>query len=188
MFLAASVSLLFHLLNGDTPESTPQMLAFPVSGRFFQGSDHLTGNAAHPVLLITRLPADAHTFADYLRYLRGELLELYKHQEFSARDLAQEMRKANLPFQMPAIRFNFDRPQALTALSGAAVSYQPMPLHTMTMDLFIDVMEWENTWQIRFEYMVDVFSAEHIEQLATQFIRLLQRANDEHIALPQLLS
>ncbi len=182
MMLAATFTLMFHRINGDTADSLPQMVAFPVSGRFFDDGETMTGNSAHPVPLLTQLQSDEQTFAEYLQYVRGELFEVYKHQQFSARDIAASA-PAKQPFKLPAVRFNFDRPQVLEALNGVPAHYQPLPLHYMPMDLFLDVLEWDDTWQLRFEYPTDIYSAEHIQQLAADFIQLLQTVCSDHQVL-----
>ena len=175
MTMLAAYTLLLHRITG----SDEVIIGFPGAGRFFEGSEKLTGYCAHMVPFYSQLDY-TQSFHDYLDFVRQRLLSVYDHQQYPFSSL---IRKLNLPQDMSrgaaiSFEFNLDRFTQFPNMHGLQVTPYDLGIQYAKYDLILDVLDIGNDILLKFEYASDCFSENRIQRLAGHYLSLLNALVD----------
>ncbi|MFB2836378.1 MupA/Atu3671 family FMN-dependent luciferase-like monooxygenase, partial [Floridanema evergladense] len=181
MTLLSVYATLFHRLTGQDDI----IIGVPTSGRSMNGSEGIVGYCTHILPIRSQLSGNP-TFAEYIKQMRGTLLQAYEHQDYP---FAQLLNKLNLPrdnsrllnlprdnSRLPLVSVSFNLEPHITApeVFGLEVSLYPQAINFKDRDLHLNVTEIAGELLIECDYNTDLFNADTIEGWLSHFQTLLQ--------------
>lgn len=178
MTLATAFVVLLHRYGGGTD------IAFgtPVANRLREEIESTLGLFVNTLVLRSRLDGNP-TLAELLAGMRAQTLAAYQHQEVPFEEVVEAL-------EVPRSRALSPLFQVLLTLQNAplertkveGLEWAPVPVETgmAKFDLSLAMRETPEGLVGRLEYRSDLFLPETIEQMAGDFVRLLER-------LPEML-
>ncbi|WP_292867177.1 non-ribosomal peptide synthetase/type I polyketide synthase [Nostoc sp. LPT] len=171
MILLSVYTTLIHRLTGQDDI----IVGVPTSGRSLLGGEGMVGYCAHFLPIRSELAGNP-TFVEYLKQMRGNLLEAYEHQDYS---FAQLLNQLNLPRDtsrspLVDVSFNLEPPITLPQMSQLDVNLLPQVVNFKDQDLHLNVAERAGELLLECNYNTDLFDAYTIERWLSHFQTLLQ--------------
>nr|ALT22105.1 nonribosomal peptide synthetase [Anabaena sp. XPORK13A] len=170
MTLLATYKVLLHRLTGEEEI----VVGIPTAGRSLPGSESIVGYCVHLLPIKTNLRADA-TFGEYLKHIRGVLLDGYEHQDYPFATLLNKL-DLNRDFSRPALvsaAFNLDLPLGKPSMFGVEMSFMSPPKIPLAYDIYLTITEAEGELFLDCGYNLDVFNDETIQRWLNHFQTLL---------------
>lgn len=169
MTLFSLYTLWLHRLSGHEE----LMVGMPVAGRSVKGADCLVGYCTHLLPILSRVKWD-ESFADYLKRMRGVLLDGYQHQDYPFSRLMENLDLHRKGLQGPWIQalFNLDRPGEIPSFSGLDVSWQSQSIAHSAFDLVFNLTEVGEEIVLECDFNRDRFFSSTIEQFVDCFMTL----------------
>jgi amino acid adenylation domain-containing protein len=175
MTCLAAYLMLLHRITGDEDI----VIGVPTSGRAMEGSETLVGYLTHLLPICSRLTGNPE-FRDYLKQVKGALLDAMEHQDYPFANLLQKLDLPRDPSRSPLLSatFNMDQPPALPSMGAATVTLTPPPVRFSSFELAMNVTDLGGTLVIECKYHSSLFSAERIALLLEQYRSLLMQIAD----------
>jgi amino acid adenylation domain-containing protein len=191
--LFMTVLAAFQALLWDRTGQTDLPLGVVVAGRNRVEFERLIGCFTNTLVLRANLSADP-SLRDVLARAREVALAAFAHQDLPFEKLVEELRPERSVGHHPLFQvlLNYlDIPAARTRVPGLRIEDFEVSLGTAFVDLALDVKRKGNGFTCHFTYNTDLFDRSSVEQLASDYIRLLETmASDPErrlSAVPQLL-
>ncbi|MBP5972478.1 amino acid adenylation domain-containing protein [Brasilonema sp. CT11] len=171
MTLLSVYMTLIHRLTGQNDI----IIGVPTSGRSLLGGEGMVGYCAHLLPIRSQLTGNP-TFGEYLKQMRGVLLEAYEHQDYP---FAQLLNQLNLPRDtsrspLVDVSLNLEPPINLPQMSQLDVSLSPPVVKFKDLDLSLNVAEIAGELLVECDYNTDLFNADTIGRWLSHFQTLLQ--------------
>lgn len=170
MTLLATYKVLLHRLSGDKDI----VVGIPSAGRSLEGSENLVGYCVHLLPIISSLDENP-TFSEYLRNIRGIMLDAYEHQDYPFASLLNKL-NINRDFSRPVLisaAFNLDIPLDLPKMFGLEMSFLSPPKIPLAYDIYLTVTEVKGELSLDCGYNADVFDDDTIKRWLGHFQSLL---------------
>ena len=180
--LAAYLAFL-HRISGQDE----LIVGVPTAGRGMEGSESMVGYCTHLLPIWSQIRESTEstesteplTFADYLRQIRGDLLDAYEHSDYPYASFAQRAsdqrdmaRGSNRPLLVTTV-FNLDKPSVIPPMAGLSVDFLPPPRSFHHFDLALNITELPDQWIVDWNYSRDLFEPATIERWASHFRTVL---------------
>ncbi|MEO5369523.1 MAG: amino acid adenylation domain-containing protein [Magnetococcus sp. DMHC-1] len=171
MTLLAIYALWLHRLTGQED----LIIGMPVAGRPQRGGIALVGYCTHLVPIRSRITWET-PFTDYLRAMRGVLLQAYQHQDYPFAELMDKLhlRRDGRHAPLIAALFNLDRPGAVAEMADLTVSWQPLPVYYAAFDVIFNLTELDAELLLECDYNADRFDPATMDRFVGCFHTLLQ--------------
>ncbi|XWK88454.1 MAG: MupA/Atu3671 family FMN-dependent luciferase-like monooxygenase [Phormidium sp.] len=171
MTLLSVYTTLFHRLTGQDDI----IVGVPTSGRSMNGSDGIVGYCTHILPIRSQLSGNP-TFAEYIKQMRGTLLQAYEHQDYP---FAQLIDRLNLPrdnsrLPLVSVSFNLEPHTTPPEVFGLEASLYPQAINFKDRDLHLNVTEMAGELLIECDYNTDLFDAGTVERWLSHFQTLLE--------------
>jgi iturin family lipopeptide synthetase A len=171
--MLSAYKTLLHRLTGQSDI----LIGIPTAGRSLGGSQELIGYCTH-LLPIRSQFVDNPSFLEYLRTLRGVLLDAYEHQDYpfaNLLDLLSEQRKTNHVPLIPLITatFNLESSLATPEMPGLDTSLYAGPIGFADHDLSLNVTKVNTELVLSCDYSTELFDTETIGRMLGHFQTLL---------------
>lgn len=178
MTLLAAFKVLVHRLTGQDDIA----VGCPIAGRSRHETEDLIGFFVNTLVLRTNL-SSAPSFRELLKQTRGVTLEAYAHQELPFEKLVEELQPERDPNHNPLfdVMFNFvNTPPISLDLPGVQITYGELPELESKFAMTLYVRESGNGLDLQLVYRRELFSAERMALLLSQYRYLL----DQILAAP----
>ncbi|NEQ97355.1 MAG: amino acid adenylation domain-containing protein, partial [Cyanothece sp. SIO2G6] len=170
MTLLSAYHVLLHRLSGETDI----VVGIPTAGRGLEGSEDLMGYCVHLLPIRNQLQADL-PFADFLKSMRGTLLDAYENADYPFAHLLNKL-DLNRDFSRSALvsaAFNLDLPMELPAMGNLEAIPLPPPKIPAPYDIYITATEVDGALQLDCSYNQDVLDGSTIQRWLAHFETLL---------------
>ncbi|MCY7283312.1 MAG: amino acid adenylation domain-containing protein [Cyanobacteria bacterium CAN_BIN43] len=170
MTILSAYKTLLHRLTGQADI----LIGIPTAGRSLQGSQELIGYCTH-LLPIRSQFVDNLSFLEYLRTLRGVLLDAYEHQDYPYANLLYHLSEQKQTHHSPLITatFNLETSLVTPEMSGLDTSLYPGPIGCADHDLSLNIIEVNTELLLSCDYSTDLFDAATISRMLGHFQTLL---------------
>ena len=171
MVLIAVYAVLLHRLSGQDRV----IIGAPYTGRGLEGGDTLVGYCIHLLPIDCRLDEQMR-FSDYLRRIRGTLLDAYEHQDYPFARLIDKLhlqRDMSRPPLLSTI-FNLERQPGVQEAAELQVEIYPQPISYARVDLTLTVNLRDTEMLLECDYNTDLFEDSTIQRLLGQYQTLLE--------------
>ena len=174
MLLLAVYAVLLHRLTGRETV----VVGCPCAGRPMEGGDSLVGYCAHllPVVSTIPRPPAAVPFSEYLRRVRGTLLDAYQHQDYPFARLLNRLNLKRDISRSPLIStvFNLERPTAESPEGGLKIARHERHVNFARMDLTLTANLLGEGVALECDYNTDLFDAATIDRFLIHYKTLLE--------------
>ncbi len=171
MLLLAGVKLLLHRLSSQND----LVVGLPAAGQSLVGAP-LVGYCLNVLPIRTR-SADTMSVADYLKSVRGGMLDAYEHQGYPVSRLVRKLGLHTDASRPPlfSVIFNMDRTGgALPEFAGLEVEFLPNPTYAVQFDLHWNLTETDDDLDVQVSYNADLFDPTTVERWLGHLRNLLQ--------------
>lgn len=171
--LMASFGLLMHKITG----SEDLVIGMASAAQSSQGKDDLVGHMVNLLPLPIKVrPVQA--FDDFLKDLKGRMLDAFEHQNFSFGSLLKELNVPRNPAEIPLLNtvFNIDQQppgQGLT-FDGITGHYSTIPRLKENFELFFNAVSCENNLIVECQYNSNLFRASTVTNWLASYDQLLK--------------
>jgi amino acid adenylation domain-containing protein len=151
------------------------LVGIPVAGRNLEGSDNLVGYCTHLLPIQTHI-GGTEIFLDYLKTMRGILLEAYEHQDYPFASLINRLNLQRDTSHTPLVSttFNLDKPSEPPKLFGLEVEWFSQPRYFTAFDISINLTDIGEEIVLDCDYNTDLFNATTIERFVGHLQVLLE--------------
>jgi non-ribosomal peptide synthetase component F len=151
----------------------------PSAGQLLMGGHNLIGYCINTLPIRSRMNEE-QSFADYLKSIRGQVLDAYEHQNYSLYRLVKDLRLVRDPSRHPlvSISFNMDRVGAKLELADLKTEILENPRVFSTFDLSWNVVETANKLYVECVYNSDLFSSARSKNWLAVYAQLLERISE----------
>ena len=181
-FLLAGFKVLLHRINGQEDLVVGMPLAGQISPflESIPGSRALVGHCVN-VLPVRSQCQDHLRFADYLKVLKGTMLDAYEHQELTFGRLLQLLKISRDSGRLPLVPviFNLDRAVSGFELRDLEVQIQELSRSTLVFDVSINVIDNDRELRLDCDFNTDLFDPTTMERWLGHFRTLLTAAAAE---------
>jgi amino acid adenylation domain-containing protein len=160
VYLFASYNVWLHRLGGQTD----LVVGVPAAGQIAAGAEEQRGNKSLVGHCVNLLPIrtqceGGHSFRDYLKAVKGIVLDAYENQQFTFANL---LSKLNLPRdtgRMPLVSttFNVNRATNGFHLDGLETEIISLPKAFNIFDITVDVIDSDKDFSIECRFNTDLF-------------------------------
>jgi amino acid adenylation domain-containing protein len=171
MTLLSVCMTLIHRLTGQDDI----IVGVPTSGRSLLGSEAIVGYCSHFLPIRSQLTGNP-TFVEYLKQMRGVLLEAYEHQDYPFAQLLNQLNLQRDISRSPLVdvSFNLEPSITLPQMSQLETSLFPQAVKFKDRDLHLNVTELAGELLVECDYNIGLFNADTIERWLSHFQTLLQ--------------
>ncbi|WP_046758367.1 non-ribosomal peptide synthetase [Kordia jejudonensis] len=166
----------YYLLLSKYSQQEDIVVGVPASVRNTQASLHGFGMMTN-MLAIRTQPTAQKKFSTYVHEVGEHIAGAYKNKEYLFEDLVDTVVKQRILNRQPVfdVVFTF-QDMKLPHFDTLNWEVALQPLHTgfSKFDLWLEIVDLQETLQGSFEYATDIFSKETIAQFATHFNTLLK--------------
>jgi natural product biosynthesis luciferase-like monooxygenase protein/amino acid adenylation domain-containing protein len=175
MLLMAVYAVLLHRLSGQERI----VVGCPSAGRPFEGGDSLVGYCVHllPIVsTISQSPAGRLPFGEYLRGVRGTLLDGFQHQDYPFARLLNQLQLKRDISRSPLIStiFNLERPAYESLEGGLKIARHERQVNFARTDLTLTANLVDNGAVLECDYNTDLFDAATIDRMLIHYKTLLE--------------
>ena len=178
--LAAYVVLLFrHTGQSDL------LVGTPVSNRDTLDLERLIGFFNETLVLRNELRREM-TFSDLLTQVQAGVMEAFAHKQVAFDEIVKAVnptRTAGVNPLFQAMFILFDLPDRLEMTPEVYLVMDPLDMKTAKFDLTLAAANVGTEVQLIFEYATDLFEPARIEDMLTQYVRILRQVTEQP-ALP----
>lgn len=145
----------------------------PTSSRFSGGFENNIGMFTNSMVICNPLD-EKHSFKDYMRTVKNNLIEAYAHSDYPFNILIRDINKNGVSnFKTYFVYENVDgRDIGLTDLSLSEIIYVPT---VQEEDLIFELLENRGKLNIYLRYRSDLYSKESIERLIQRFFLIIDQ-------------
>jgi microcystin synthetase protein McyG len=171
MILLAAYTIWLYRVTGQNDI----LVGIPVAGRNLEGSDNLVGYCTHLLPIQTHI-GGTEIFLDYLKTMRGILLEAYEHQDYPFASLINRLNLQRDTSHTPLVSttFNLDKPSEPPKLFGLEVEWFSQPRYFTAFDISINLTDIGEEIVLDCDYNTDLFNATTIERFVGHLQVLLE--------------
>ena len=176
-YLLAGFKVLLHRLNGQED----LVVGIPAAGQIAGALQEVKGARALVGHCVNLLPVrstcrDDQPFADYLKGLKGTMLDAYEHQELTFGRLIQLLNFTRDPARVPLVpvTFNVDRASSGLEIGGLAARVDELPRAALVFDLSVNVVDNDRDLVVHCDFNTDLFDRATIERWLGHYHRLLE--------------
>ncbi|CAK0762499.1 glutamate-1-semialdehyde 2,1-aminomutase [Gammaproteobacteria bacterium] len=150
------------------------IIGMPVAGRSLAGGERLVGYCTHLLPIRSRINWN-EPFTDYLKRIRGVLLQGYQHQDYPFARLMERLKVPRDGRQAPLVTviFNLDRPGTAPAFGDLRVRWLSLPIHHTAFELVMNLTELGDDLALECDYNGDRFDVATIERMIDHFQTLM---------------
>ena len=162
----------------------------PVAGRNRQDIEQIIGCFINLLALRTHIDPEL-SFNDYLAQVQQSLLTAFEHQDLPFERIAEEFSDNRSLAHTPIFQtlFTLQNNDDLSLnIEGLQLSFIQQQSQTAKYDLQLHVDDTAQGFNCTIEYNCDLFSAEHIEDLARHFTNLLNSILDDPLQRISILN
>ncbi|MDQ2980404.1 MAG: amino acid adenylation domain-containing protein [Acidobacteriota bacterium] len=169
--LFAAFAGLLHRLTGQED----LVVGVPVAGQASNGVEDLVGHCIN-FLSIRSRAAKSVEFREYLRSIRKTILDAYDHQDSTYGSLIQKLALPRDPSRLPLVeaQFNLERIGKGSQWEGLRVEVDTNPKAFVNDDIFLNVVETDDSLVLDCDFNTDLFDAGTVERWLEYFEKLLQ--------------
>ncbi len=171
VYLLSSFStLLSRLSNQDD-----LVVGISAAGQGMAGDWGLVGHCVNFLPLRVRFPEKEST-VDHIKSVRQEVLNAFEHQKTSFGSLVKQINLARDPSRVPLVSliFNIAVSTHKMKLPALEVEVGSNPRHFENFDLFTNVVDSDDGFELHWTYNTDLFDADTIRLRMEEFKVLLQ--------------
>ncbi|NOG44271.1 MAG: amino acid adenylation domain-containing protein [Calditrichaeota bacterium] len=171
MFMMAALQTLFHRYS----RQDDICIGTPIANRNRAETENLIGFFVNTLVIRGDLSDNPH-FPDFLKQVKETTLDAYAHQDLPFEMLVEEVHpdrnSAHSPlFQVLMVFQNVPGKQA--ADSDISIEHIEENSGTAKFDITVMIAEIGDSYKISFEYNSDLFEAQTVQRMITQFSNLL---------------
>jgi len=148
------------------------LVGMPVAGRKMEQSDALVAYCTHLIPIRSRVEWQ-QSFVDYLKTMRGTLLQGYQHQDYPFAELIEQPALKALRGNFVAALFNLDRPGEAPDMAGLQVDWLTQPIHHTAFAITLNLTEVGDDMVLECDYASDLFEGDSIARYVGHFLTLL---------------
>ncbi len=158
------------------------VVGIPAAGQAASGLEGLVGHCVSTLPLRSRLRSD-EPFRDFLKQVRGTMLDAYDHQQITLGSLLRKLSLPRDPSRQPLVAavFNIDQELSADALAfdGLEVRLFANPRHFETFDLFVNAVESKDGLVFECQYNSDLFDRDTVRRWMSAYEILLRAVVDD---------
>ncbi|WP_298422717.1 non-ribosomal peptide synthetase [uncultured Kordia sp.] len=166
----------YSILLSKYSQQEDIVIGVPASMRNTQASLNGFGMMIN-ILALKAHPEGAKKFSDFLNEVSQQIVSAYKNKEYLFEDLVDAVVKQRILNRQPIfdVVFTFqDMQLPKFDLLNWNVSLQPLHTGYSKFDLWLEIVDLQDTLQGSFEYTTDLFSEETMTQFTAHFNTLLK--------------
>ena len=151
------------------------VIGIAAAGHNLPGNQNLVGHAIGLLPVRTKVGEGA-TFKDYVKSVRGNVLDAFDHQQFTFGSLVKKLkieRSANRN-TLVSVAFNLDSPLDNLFFGKMNAATRAIPKHYETFDTFINLKPLGKTVDFEWNFNTDLFKRETIQLRLQEFKQFLQ--------------
>ena len=184
--LLAGFGALLHRLTGQDD----LVMGIPAAGQSVTGLDGLVGHCVNTLPLRTQPDGD-RPFTEYLKMVRGVMLDGYEHQRYTLGELLKQLPLPRDASRLPVVSVLFNVDQAVAGSSlrfeGLTGRVSTNPRAFESFEIFINAAESRGQVVLETQYNADLFEGDTIRRWLSAFEQLLEGvAADPSTALSRL--
>ncbi len=170
MVLFSVYAALLHRLTGQADI----VIGIPVLGRPPQDGDMIVAYCTHLLPVCSHLSEDAN-FIDFLKSIRGALLDGYEHQDYPFSKLIEKLNVRADVSRSPLVSaiFNLDQLVIVPEMFGLEIELFAQPISFTAYDLNLNVTEIGDLLVLDCDYNTELFDHTTIERFLAQFNTIL---------------
>lgn len=149
------------------------LIGMPVAGRKLDDGDKLVAYCTHLIPIRSRALWQ-QSFAEYLKGMRGTLLQGYQNQDYPFAELIEQPAFKSLRGHLVSALFNLDRPGAAPEMAGLSVEWMTQPIHHTAFALTLNLTEVGDAMVLECDFSRDLFDEATIARLVGHFLTLLE--------------
>ena len=184
--LLAGFGALLHRLTGQDD----LVMGIPAAGQSVTGQDGLVGHCVNTLPLRTHPDGD-RPFTEYLKMVRGVMLDGYEHQRYTLGELLKQLPLPRDASRLPVVSVLFNVDQAV---AGSSLRFEGLTGRVSTnarafesFEIFINAAESRGQVVLETQYNADIFEGDTIRRWLSAFEQLLEGvAADPSTALSRL--
>jgi acyl transferase domain-containing protein len=163
------------------------VVGIPTAGRSFEGSEGLVGYCSHLLPIRSCIDRDL-IFSDYLKMLKGVLLDAYEHQDYPFARLLDKLKVRRNADRSPLITaiFNLDRAVDVPKMSELEVNLFPQNSSFSRFDISLHAIEFDGELILDCDYNTDLFDPSTIQFILDRFQCLLDMTTKSDFQLKDL--
>ncbi|MGW0495850.1 amino acid adenylation domain-containing protein [Streptomyces sp. NPDC003007] len=173
MVLLATFSVLLHRYSGQDD----LVIGSAISGRNRVETEQLIGCFANLLPLRMRLAQD-QTLRELVHTARDTTTAGYDHQDLPFERLLEQLGLGREAAQTPLIQVMINvltAPASTLEVPGLTIAPEPMDIGPVSIDLTLFAMPRGDTVSLQWQYSTELFDAETVELLASQFVNVLRQ-------------
>ncbi|MCF7849348.1 MAG: aminotransferase class III-fold pyridoxal phosphate-dependent enzyme, partial [Kiritimatiellales bacterium] len=180
--LMAAFNVYLHQISGQEDI----VVGLPTSGQAARGMDNLVGHCVNFLPIRSRVE-DHMVFSDYMKNLRGIMLDAFEHQLYTFGTLVRNLKVARDPSRMPLapVVFNVDSGIDLEKIKFANLKFEftSNAKNYETFELFLNAVDDHGHFKTEWAFNTDLFDAETIQRHMAGYEELLAKIVEKPDAL-----
>ncbi|MEZ4270063.1 MAG: amino acid adenylation domain-containing protein [Myxococcota bacterium] len=170
--LLAGFKVLAHRLTA----SEDIVVGIPTAGQSISGYTCLVGHCVNTLPIRTQ-PSATISFAEFLKQVRGTMLDALEHQQYTFGSLLRKLPLTRDPSRLPLVSVLFNVDQGLAAedmhFHGLQAQFDANPRSFENFDLFVNAVELHGRVTLECQYNTDLFKGSTIRRWMQLYKTLL---------------
>ncbi|RRB04270.1 non-ribosomal peptide synthetase [Larkinella rosea] len=170
--LLAAFEVLLHRVTGHEDIT----VGLPTAGQSVTGNNRLVGHCVNLLPLRSHLDTKL-TFTEFLKVCRQAVFDAYDHQRLTFSNLVRKLNIPRDPSRVPLVPVVFNIDMGMNdGVHFAGLTHQLIshPKEYENFELFFNATGSEKTLTIEWSYNTQLFKAETIDRMMTEFTNLLK--------------